>query len=802
GEELLRKEEFQAVYPVIKELLAIDSKDQRVIEICRRLLYSQEDVQDGKTPRALISALSDVASGPKARREAANKLQLMTSPPNSLFNNQLAGFGGGAILIDSAFRYLEDELVAKPIFSSLCDLAMNRECLNQILQNLPPRLKGLDLHSIALIHSLSELLRNVFMQEVLTLRPEEEETLFNLYLTLLADGSVKHGTLKLKQCLIHVLSILTSERRVAQFIRHHAFLEGVLGMCCDETSEIYGLALLFLSKLGEYKGIKNSLERALRAQFIKLQDQTQSYRLLKAIFQTFPDLGLSVISEEGWLLEAIDLIPLETTETQLEFVQILGLACGSSEGRKLVSDAALGLLRSCGKSTDPRIKAYSVLARSKLSIESKAEVLDKRTVQDLVPPLMAIVSDAALDNGIKMTAIESLAYFSLHPPVRTLLGQESSFWEALVKLGAADTAQPMVLYGISAIVSNVAAYRQLLTSEQQQLQRLKKLAKDATSDINSDPNMADELVKRRNALMAAVPGMAAFLTQLAKSKKVNVASNACRALLAFATDRANHGTLLKHGAAKGLLTLAASESKDDAAIATQALAKLTIHTNPTIALPGQLKLEAIRPLLALCSSGSLLQQFESLMALTNLASLDMSLRLRMVELKGLTTIETSLVSDNAMVQRAAAELLCNMTMTQPVFDYYARPSAKHKLHLLCALVDAEDPKTALAAGGALATLSQMPEISLALASLPSAHRIFPLMIAQGASRDLQHRGVEIYKNVLLGQLERKREIGKVLPLFPEEVTARLKALNDETTGSNSPIQVGLQLLLGALRRLP
>ncbi|KAJ9059171.1 SWI5-dependent HO expression protein 4 [Entomophthora muscae] len=804
-EELLKKEDYQSLYPLVKDLLSLDPKDERVISICRRLLSSQEKTESDSNPKSIISTLSDQTAAPEARKEAANKLVKLSSQPTSVFNNQIAEFGGALILIETAFKCLHaDEELAILMFSSLCHLALNKECLPHILQKLPLQLKTEKNLELQPTKSLSELLRNILSQ-IQVVPNKTDSVLFGLYLTLIAESCINNGILPSKQCLIHVLSIITSEERVAQFIRHPAFTEGILSMSYSETEEIRGLSLLFLSTVGEFKESKISLERILREKHSTLQSQTrpvQDYRFLKTIFQTSPDLGQLLISEEGWLLEAIDLAPLESTDTQLELVQVLGLACGTTEGRKLVSDAGLSFLRDCGKSKDSQIKAHSVLARSKLSIESKSTIANQKSFQELIPPLMNIVSDASLDGSVKMTAVESLAYFSLHPSVRVLLGKDTLFWKAIVELGNSEATHPAALYGISAILSNVLAYRKLLSADEQQIQKLKKLAKEAADDINSDPNMADDAVVQRNLLIASVPGVVALLIRLAKSKKSNVVSNVSRALLSLATDRANHGTLLKFGAAKVLLSLVTADSKDDIAVATQALAKLTIHTNPSIALPGQLKLEAIRPLLKLCSNGSLLQQFESLLALTNLASVDMELRLRIIELKGLSTIEMLLLSDNKLVQRSATELLCNMTMTRPVFEYYSGPKASNKLHLLVALSDSEDPKTSLAAGGALATLSQASEIGITLAELPLSKRVLPLLIAPEASRDFQHRGVEIYKNIVQGNLKAtKTQQESILALFSNDVITRLTLLDNATSGFHPPIQQSLRLLFEGLRSI-
>ena len=62
-------------------------------------------------------------------------------------------------------------------------------------------------------------------------------------------------------------------------------------------------------------------------------------------------------------------------------------------------------------------------------------------------------------------------------------------------------------------------------------------------------------------------------------------------------------------------------------LASQALAKLSISINPEVAFSGQRVLEVVRPLLKLLHpERTALQNFEALMALTNITSVSESAR--------------------------------------------------------------------------------------------------------------------------------------------------------------------------------
>ena len=77
-----------------------------------------------------------------------------------------------------------------------------------------------------------------------------------------------------------------------------------------------------------------------------------------------------------------------------------------------------------------------------------------------------------------------------------------------------------------------------------------------------------------------------------------------------------------------LIPLALENSTIGKHLASQALAKLSISINPEVAFPGQRVLEVVRPLLKLLHpERTALQNFEALMALTNITSVSESARL-------------------------------------------------------------------------------------------------------------------------------------------------------------------------------
>ncbi|PWN18923.1 hypothetical protein BCV69DRAFT_314124 [Microstroma glucosiphilum] len=224
--------------------------------------------------------------------------------------------------------------------------------------------------------------------------------------------------------------------------------------------------------------------------------------------------------------------------------------------------------------------------------------------------------------------------------------------------------------------------------------------------------------------------------------------------LTFKQDKVQRGKIAQAGGARALLVLgthaikklssdapstsnplersssssAASESSSLAPL--QALARMCITTSPAILFGSPTNALAALPALAtlyLHATSEPLQRFEALLALTNLASLDAQLasavaKARMALPTGSSTSSSKtnsspasaqkphdtdaqrtvadamedsiLLEDNAMIRRAAVELLCNLAQDESVFKRWTGEEEEQAL---------EKPKGSIAAGSALAS---------------------------------------------------------------------------------------------------
>ena len=401
-------------------------------------------------------------------------------------------------------------------------------------------------------------------------------------------------------------------------------------------------------------------------------------------------------------------------------------------------------------------------------------------------------------------AVEGLAYLTVQPTAKEAVSVDLTFLKCLTALvprrssafsfpashadrNMGKSAVPGfdhgLNYGIAVIISNICAYRPRLSDEEQQIERLRRMTKEP----NSEGKLSDKATRldgqdklddndhvriRGKRLMdaGAVEALTGIVKNLGDAGNSSVAAKrtVSKAFLSLVEEKANRGRVLQGGGAKTLLiiirpsiselpsgldTQGGVDQLDPAdLLAIQALAKLSI-TSPPAAVFGPAQdsyVDAIRPFafLLIHSSSSLLQRFEAVMALTNIASFtpEAAQRVSAFRLKLghshngempvgdiVKRAETHLLDTNPMLRRASTELICNLIGgAEASFEYFGGStgsSTKSRLQILIALSDVDDLPTRLAASGALATLTASPIACRSLANLEmERHRVLPMLV--------------------------------------------------------------------------
>jgi hypothetical protein len=298
-----------------------------------------------------------------------------------------------------------------------------------------------------------------------------------------------------------------------------------------------------------------------------------------------------------------------------------------------------------------------------------------------------------------------------------------------------------------------------LSEEQQRLTQLKAYANASRLAPKLDPLNDDAYVSKRCQVVFQAGIIPVLVTH---SQHGSAASLAQVIAIMFALSKTAQirGQIAQQGGVKLLLhAYSAFPPESNAAQRTtaHALARILISTNPTHVFGGSTPLpltSAIRPLLLLLTDDptvehrDLLPVFESLLALTNLASTDDSARNPIIRL-AFPQIEELLLSNNKMVTRATVELICNLMLSPECVAKFADGSkqASHRMHILLALADSEDLATRRAAGGALASLTEWDTAVNAILERDRGVVIL-LALCQEDSEELRHRGVVCVLNTL------------------------------------------------------
>lgn len=527
--------------------------------------------------------------------------------------------------------------------------------------------------------------------------------------------------------------------------------------------------------------------------------------LFVALFQVDALAASQIFVSEGIYQSLMELRDMFSEPLLLEgLVRLLGQAVSKKNCRTIITDECISWLQhQVQNMSGERIRAAAVVALVKLRAASNADPAEMSQNNTQTIPHEANNIDfmrrqliTSRDHNVSAELVEGLAYASRQPEVKETLSKDGEFLKVLLglvpqnKSAAAGSLAggSTLLFGIVTIILNIVSYRPRLTGEQAQVERLRRMAnagpgasgklEDQTGDKLDDEAFVQ--ARGRRLLGAGAHTTLVAAIRLSESRGVRLAAgNALRHLI---EEKQNRGIVLQAGSAKALMTIV-RPLRPETAISedlecVQALAKLAITSSPIQVFGADegIMIDAIRPFSVLLTHplSNLLQQFESLMALTNLSSQGSSLAERIATAEGLSNkVEILLLEDHVLVRRAATELICNLVAgSESMFNKYS--SSKSKLQILVALGDVEDDPTRLASSGALAALTTSPKACSTLCELQfESHRTLSLLVqlldstpildddnlnTNPSNPGLIHRGVICLRNLFMGTptLERER----------------------------------------------
>ncbi|RKF63524.1 Ring assembly protein 3 [Erysiphe neolycopersici] len=628
---------------------------------------------------------------------------------------------------------------------TICVDSNNEQTIKDWLLSLNVRLqeKGLkDDKKCQLINNLTEILNND------TGQAEKSQISSKSFYQYIDD-----------QCLETVLENL--DIRQSQLIRSHVIL----------TISAY---LNAADNIGSEKILKFLLNKIQKG---TSNDLTVAFSVATCLYPVIPDHISTLILKEGFIPNLEILINKKWKDGRVEqaLLEMLNVACMNTNCRDAIRKHCLEWLTEKVQSTlevshndkyAESIKDFAAIILAKLQAVPPTNTLGtEQRVQPVcitTEELSLRFKNALLFNSSGQNSIEGLAYTSLDPKIKENLAFDQIFLKTLIKALGDSPAKSSSMFGALTILANLTTYRPVFLEEQKRINQLKAYANaTGTPKIPKKMDQLDDDEHVSNRCQAIFEAdVIPTLVMHSQNSSTSSLALAVSIISSLARTPKIRGKMAQQGAIKMLLYAYAkfpSVNQSGRRVAAHALARILITTNPHHVFGGSNPLSitsAVPPLVLILSDDptvehrDLLPVFESLLALTNIASTDDTARNSIIRLS-FSQLEELLLSNNVMVTRATVELICNLVQSSEVVAKFTDggKQASNRMHIMLALTDAQDLATRRAAGGALASLTQWDTaVNSILERDRGAHLL--LRLCEEDQEELRHRGVVCVLNVL------------------------------------------------------
>ncbi|XP_030373761.1 protein unc-45 homolog B [Scaptodrosophila lebanonensis] len=503
------------------------------------------------------------------------------------------------------------------------------------------------------------------------------------------------------------------------------------------------------------------------------------------------EVGNQIVAREGILQMILAMATTDDLLQQRVACECLIAASSKKDKAKALCEQGVDILKHLYHSKNDAIRVRALVGLCKLGSyggqDAAIRPFGDGAALKLAEACRRFLIKPGKDKDIRRWAADGLAYLTLDAECKEKLIEDKASIHALMDL--ARTGDQSCLYGVVTTFVNLCnAYE-----KQELLPEMVELAKFAKHHIPEEHELDDTDFINKRITVLCNEGITTALCALAKTESHNSQELIARVLNSVCSLQELRGKVVQDGGVKTLLRLALEGTEKGKRHASQALARIGITINPEVAFSGQRSLDVIRPLLNLLQQDcTALENFESLMALTNLASMNESVRQRIIREQGVSKIEYYLTEDHLYLIRAAAQCLCNLIMSEDVVKMFEGENDRVKfLALLC---EDEDEETAMACAGALAMLTSVSKKCCSkILDIASWLNILHTLIAN-PSPAVQHRGMV----VILNMINAGEDIAK--KLFDTDVMELLSGMTqlpDETRAKAR--EVAIQCLAAAER---
>ncbi|KAM6409453.1 protein unc-45 homolog A [Rhynochetos jubatus] len=484
----------------------------------------------------------------------------------------------------------------------------------------------------------------------------------------------------------------------------------------------------------------------------ELAGKLRAIQAVSCLLQGPSDAGNRALELEGILDSVLALCASVREAHQLVAVEALIHAAAKAKRASFITANGVSLLKEIYKrSESDSIRIRALVGLCKLGSAGGTDFSMKQfaegSTMKLAKQCRKWLCNEALDAGTRRWAVEGLAYLTFDADVKEELVKDTAAVQAMFHL--AKSEERSVLYAVaSTLVNCTNGYDQ--QEPDPEMLELAKYAKQHIPEQHPKDKLDFVRCRVRKLLAAGVVSALACMVR----GETPALTNSCRELiarvfLALVAEAEDRGGVVAQGGGKALIPLSLEGTEVGQAKAAQALAKITITSNPEMAFPGERIYEVVRPLVRLLQlQRSGLENFEGLMALTNLAGISERLRQKILKEKAVPMIEGYMFEEHELIRLAATECMCNMAMSREVQELFLAEGSD-RLKLMVLYCGEEDEKLRRAASGTLAMLTALhPPICHRIPRV-TAHWLEILQaLLLSPNAELQHRGAVVVMNMM------------------------------------------------------
>lgn len=468
---------------------------------------------------------------------------------------------------------------------------------------------------------------------------------------------------------------------------------------------------------------------------------------LSCLFQGVQEAAATVLGNEEFLGKMVALAEREDRVSQIVASETLALGASEKKLSTVLNTKALPVLKDLYHLKDDSIRVRALVGLCKLGTTGGGTVNDQTFVEGatlkLYKSVRSFLTKSKKDLELRKWAAEGLSFLTMDADVKETFLEDQQALRSLMELAKAKEGS--LLYGVCQTLVNLTNTfdKPEIPDEMKQLGEFAKVKLPKFSEKDGE-----EYVKKRIKKLVE-EGILSALVNLSDTESNTSREMISRVFMGITNEQEHRGVTVQQGGVKALISLAAQNTEKGADFAAQSVAKIAITMNPEVAFPGQRSFGLVRPLLKLLHpSKTALQQFESLMALTNLAQMNDEVRRHIVKEQGFSLIESLMFDEHDLVKRAATECMCNMVLCEEVFKMYEKEDAPtERVKLLTLLSGEEDFELSRAASGALAILSSSEKVCKQIIKVSSYMDIQKQLLVS-EKKELRHRGAHIAANMI------------------------------------------------------